>query len=62
MKIGLALDYCVKFTCIDAAKAGFNVFCILDACKAIDLEKLQDTFVDMQRNGIHLVKSGEIVT
>jgi nicotinamidase/pyrazinamidase len=32
---GLATDYCVKFTAIDALNLGFNVWLIQNACKGI---------------------------
>ncbi len=35
---GLATDFCVKWSAIDAAKEGFDVIVIEDACRAIDLE------------------------
>lgn len=35
---GLALDFCVKFSAIDGAKAGFEVTVAEDACRAIDLD------------------------
>ncbi|MBV1704240.1 MAG: bifunctional nicotinamidase/pyrazinamidase [Hyphomicrobiales bacterium] len=34
---GLATDYCVAFSAIDAAEAGFATSVALDACRAIDL-------------------------
>lgn len=35
---GLALDFCVAFSAIDAARQGFAVTVIEDACRAIDLD------------------------
>ncbi len=35
---GLALDYCVKASCLDAIKAGFETIVVLDATKAINQE------------------------
>jgi nicotinamidase/pyrazinamidase len=35
---GIATDYCVAFSAIDAAAQGFDVFVILDGCRAIDLQ------------------------
>lgn len=35
--VGLALDYCVAWSAIDAAKLGFNVRVLEGACRAIDL-------------------------
>jgi nicotinamidase/pyrazinamidase len=35
---GLATDFCVAFSAVDAVKAGFETFVIEDACRAIDLD------------------------
>lgn len=37
--MGLATDYCVLYSCLDALKLGFEVFIIEDACRGIDLNK-----------------------
>ena len=34
---GLATDFCVAFSAIDAVKSGFEVDVVLDACRGIDL-------------------------
>ncbi len=34
---GLATDYCVKFTALDAVKLGFKTTLILDACRGVDI-------------------------
>ena len=34
---GLALDYCVKYSALDAVQLGFNAHVIADACRGIDL-------------------------
>jgi nicotinamidase/pyrazinamidase len=36
--VGLATDYCVNFSAVDAAKLGFKVRVIESLCRAIDLE------------------------
>ncbi|PTB00245.1 bifunctional nicotinamidase/pyrazinamidase [Sulfitobacter sp. CB-A] len=36
--VGLALDFCVNFSAVDAAKLGFDVEVRLDLCRAIDLD------------------------
>lgn len=41
---GLAFDYCVQFSSLDARKSGFEVRIILPATKAIADETAQDTF------------------
>lgn len=35
---GLATDFCVHFSAVDAARLGFKVTVRLDACRAIDLD------------------------
>lgn len=36
--VGLATDFCVAYSAIDAAKLGFHVTVLSDACRAIDLD------------------------
>ena len=36
--VGLATDFCVYFSAVDAAKLGFNVTVRQEACRAIDLD------------------------
>jgi nicotinamidase/pyrazinamidase len=35
--MGLATDYCVKFTALDAVKAGLDARLLVDGCRAVDL-------------------------
>ena len=58
---GLATDFCVAWTAFDARHAGFDVFVIEDACRAIDLDgSLQRARDEMVALGIHLVRSSDI--
>ncbi|WP_263480940.1 bifunctional nicotinamidase/pyrazinamidase [Pseudosulfitobacter pseudonitzschiae] len=36
--VGLATDFCVNFSALDAAKLGFDVTVHMDLCRAIDLD------------------------
>ena len=36
--VGLALDYCVNFSAVDAARLGYKVTVRQDLCRAIDLD------------------------
>ena len=55
---GLATDFCVAFSAIDAATAGFEVTVIEDACRAIDLEgSLAAARASMTRAGVTFTPS-----
>ncbi len=62
--MGLATDYCVQFSAIDAAKLGFTTYAIEDGCRGVDLQPgdSERAFVTMRRAGVELVSSGEILT
>ncbi len=47
---GLALDYCVFFSAIDAREAGFETSVALEACRGIDLDGSQDRVLAAMRN------------
>ena len=53
---GLATDYCVAYSAIDAAQLGFASVVLLEACRAIDLGGSLATAMDaMQKAGVTLV-------
>ncbi|WP_061149707.1 bifunctional nicotinamidase/pyrazinamidase [Caballeronia arvi] len=59
---GLATDYCVAWSALDARAAGFEVNVIEDACRAIDLNgSLDQAWRDMQAAGVKRVKSEDIL-
>ncbi len=50
---GLALDFCVAWSAIDAARLGFKAIVITDACRAIDLDgSLDRAMSDMAEAGV----------
>jgi len=52
---GLATDFCVAYSAIDAARLGFGVEVRLDACRAIDLDgSLATALADMRAAGVTL--------
>ena len=52
---GLALDYCVFFSAIDAREAGFEVTVALEACRGIDLDgSLTRALAAMRDAGVDL--------
>ena len=53
--VGLATDFCVAYSAIDAAKLGFDVTVKLDLCRAIDLNgSLDSAKADMLEAGVTL--------
>ncbi|MBZ4023688.1 nicotinamidase [Rhodobacter sp. TJ_12] len=53
--VGLALDYCVAWSALDAAKLGFEVRVLESACRAIDLNgSLDAARVAMRAAGVTL--------
>jgi len=60
---GLATDFCVAWSALDAARAGFAVHVIDDACRAIDLQgSLAQAWSDMTEAGVARLGAGEILT
>ena len=52
---GLALDYCVFFSAIDAREAGFEVTVALEACRGLDLDgSLTRALAAMRDAGVDL--------
>jgi len=59
--VGLALDFCVMFSALDARAAGFNTFVVLDACRAIDMNgSLASAIERMQVAGVGLIQSTDL--
>jgi len=59
--VGLALDFCVMFSALDARAAGFNAYVVLDACRAIDMNgSLQSAMERMQSAGVGLIQTTEL--
>jgi len=60
--VGLALDFCVMFSALDARAAGFNAFVVLDACRAIDRDgSLAAAMERMQTAGVGLIQSNQLI-
>jgi nicotinamidase-related amidase len=53
--VGLAGDYCVKYTAIDAAKSGFAVFVVEDAQKCVDPSSWEAVRGDFAKQGVKVV-------
>jgi nicotinamidase/pyrazinamidase len=59
--VGLALDFCVMFSALDARAAGFNALVVLDACRGIDIDGSMEAAIRrMQQAGVALIESSAI--
>ena len=58
---GLATDYCVAWSALDARAAGFEVAVVEDACRAIDLNgSLAKAWADMAAAGVQRIQSADV--
>jgi nicotinamidase/pyrazinamidase len=58
---GLATDFCVAWTALDARAAGFSTYVIEDACRGIDLQgSLAAAWKSMQSHGVMRIQSADI--
>lgn len=59
---GLATDFCVRFSALDARRFGFGAIVIEDCCRAIDLDgSLAQAWAAMAAAAVDRRSSGEIV-
>jgi nicotinamidase/pyrazinamidase len=58
---GLATDFCVAWTALDARKAGFEVYVVEDATRAIDLNgSLAAAWKQMSAAGVKRIQSSDL--
>lgn len=59
---GLATDYCVKYSTLDAVHLGFKVFVIADACQGVELKKGDTALAldEMQKAGAKIINSTQV--
>jgi len=60
--VGLATDYCVKYTALDAVELGFETVVITDAVKAVNLHATdqESAINEMIEAGVHMKTSNEV--
>lgn len=60
--VGLATDFCVAYTAIDACVQGFTALVIEDACRAIDMDgSLANAIQKMDDAGVRRIQSADLV-
>lgn len=57
--MGLATDYCVKFTALDALSLGYTTYLIEDGSRGVNLNEgdVPNAIEEMKKAGIHIIKS-----
>jgi nicotinamidase/pyrazinamidase len=60
---GLATDYCVKFTALDARELGFNTYLVEDGCRGVNLKTGDvDAAINQMRQAcVRVLQSKEII-
>ncbi|WP_339850536.1 bifunctional nicotinamidase/pyrazinamidase [uncultured Nisaea sp.] len=59
--VGLATDFCVRFSAVDAVKLGFRVTLLEDGCRAIDLDgSLAAARAELSENGVIVTVSDDL--
>jgi nicotinamidase/pyrazinamidase len=61
---GLATDYCVKFTALDALQLGFRTTVVRDACRGVEVNPgdTERALAEMAGSGARIVESHELLT
>ncbi|MFK8103780.1 MAG: bifunctional nicotinamidase/pyrazinamidase [Saprospiraceae bacterium] len=57
--LGLATDYCVKFTVLDALDLGYKTYLVVDACRGVNLQEgdVDRAIETMQTAGAHVTQT-----
>ena len=60
---GLATDYCVKFTALDAVSLGFKTHLFEDASRGVNLRPtdVKEAILEMQRAGVEIFRGRELI-
>lgn len=53
--VGLATDYCVKWTAIDAVKEGFRTYVVEEGVRGVDRKDSEKTKAEFARSGVTIV-------
>jgi nicotinamidase/pyrazinamidase len=60
---GLATDYCVKYSALDAIRLGFGTTVIIDACRGVNLkpDDSDKAVEEMKQAGVRIVKGKDLL-
>lgn len=59
---GIATDFCVKFTALDAVAEGFRTYLVEDACRGVNLapDDVKNAVLEMEAAGVQVMQSALI--
>ena len=62
--VGLATDYCVKFSALDSIREGFKTNVIADATKAVNLkpDDFETSLDEMKQSGVVILESQDLLS
>lgn len=60
--VGLATDFCVKWSVLDGLKEGFNLHIVKDAVKGIDIDgSVDEAWKEMKSKGVNVIESDSLL-
>jgi nicotinamidase/pyrazinamidase len=61
--LGLATDYCVKFSVLDSVRLGFKTHLVLDGCRGVELTAgdVERSVDEMRTAGAEILNSEELI-
>ena len=61
--VGLATDYCVKFTALDAVMLGFKTTVVADACRGVEVQEgdTRRALAEMAAAGVQITESRRLL-
>lgn len=61
---GLATDYCIKATCLDAKKLDYTVYLLTDACRAVNIKLTDeaDAIEEMKKAGVIFTTTDKVLS
>ncbi|XP_065065052.1 nicotinamidase-like [Rhopilema esculentum] len=58
---GLATDFCVAFSAVDAANHGLTTFLIEDACRGVSEESIKNARANMKDAGVTIINTNQVL-
>ena len=62
--LGLATDYCVKFTALDAVELGLKVHLVLSGCRGVELQPgdIKAAVDEMKTAGVNILPDAKSIS